>query len=367
MKKEALINVQNLRVVFDVGKKQRTIIDDIDYVLHRGEVLGIVGESGSGKTQSVFAILGIEIGSPGIVGGNIEISLGKREVIYDLEPVIQSSVRKKVDKEMTFYSKNEYLWNRSLKKMYCNIRGKRIFLMFQDPKSYLNPFWTVEKHFKQVVPQVVQQNGGIERIIQNALTKFGLYEYERIKKSYPNELSGGEIQRIMIALGYACRPDIIIADEITTGLDVINEKSVVIHLKRLIEDTTLNHNGVLPAIILISHDLGFISKLADKIFVMYAGQGFEFGDAQTILNPKVKKKHPYTKRLLEIYNQTHKIGYIEGDPPKLDNPPSGCRFHERCHVFISNKSLGCDITPPQDFGDLTVYNHQIRCKLYEQT
>lgn len=365
MKKEALIEVQNLRVVFNVGKYQRTIIDDIDYTLQRGEVLGIVGESGSGKTQSAFALLGLGRDLPGIVDGEVSISFGNSHSPHTLAPLIQSTVRKKKYDESIIYYKNDYLWNRSIKKLYRSIRGRRIFLMFQDPTSYLNPFWTVGKHFRQVVPRSIQAEDDIEIIIRNALTLFGLFDYERIMQSYPHELSGGMNQRVMIALGYACRPDIIIADEITTGLDVVNQRSVITHLRRMMEGSENNQGTILPGIILISHDLGFVSKLADKIFVMYAGQGVEFGSAEIILDPEVKNKHPYTRQLLEIYSQTHSLGYIEGDPPKLDNPPEGCRFHERCYAFKNNLSLACNSSPPSDFGDLSKDDHHIRCKLYE--
>lgn len=359
-----LVKLTNLRVVYNMGRHQRTVIDDIDYVLHRGEILGVVGESGSGKTQSAFALLGIENGSPGIVSGEISILFQNPKDKINLGELIRSVVQDKGVKNKRRYKKNEYIWHRKIKKLYKDIRGKRIFLMFQDPRSYLNPFWTIEKHFRQVVPKEIQVRDGIQKIIHLALTKFGLYDVEKIAANYPHELSGGMNQRVMIALGYACQPDIIIADEITTGLDVINQKAVVEHLKQLMISSE-NHRHNPPGIILISHDLGFISKLADTIFVMYAGQGVEFGNAQTILNLDVKRKHPYTRELVNIYRGKHRLGYIIGDPPKLDNPPSGCRFHERCPDFKDNNDLECNISPPMDFGNLLENNHQIRCKLYE--
>jgi len=120
-----------------------------------------------------------------------------------------------------------------------------------------------------------------------------------------------------------------------------------------------------PGVILISHDLGFISKLADRIFVMYAGQGFELGDAATILDLNENYKHPYTRELIEIYHKVHKKGYIDGDPPTLNQPPTGCRFHTRCSVFKNHPHLQCDTVPPRDFLDLHETNHQIRCRKFE--
>jgi len=359
-----LVTLNNLRVVYNIGKHQRTVIDDIDYILHHGEILGVVGESGSGKTQSAFSILGIENSSPGIVFGEVKICFHDQSNGINLGDLIHSTTQHVKTENGVWYKKNEFQWKKTIKKIYKNVRGKRIFLMFQDPRSYLNPFWTIDKHFQQVVPKEIQKATPIKTIMQSSLTKFGLNDVAQIATCYPHELSGGMNQRVMIALGYACRPDVIIADEITTGLDVVNQKAVVNHLKQLMKTSKENGAANPPGIILISHDLGFVSKLADTIFVMYAGQGMEYGDAKIILDPRAQKKHPYTKELVEIY--LHKSEYIRGDPPKLDNPPSGCRFHERCTVFENNRHLGCDITPPRDFTRMKRGKHQIRCKLFEK-
>jgi len=357
-----LLNVSNLKVVYGKDGNQVTVIDDIDYQLHRGKVLGIVGESGSGKTQSSFSLLGIESGRPGIVEGNIDFNFNRHSTSY-LNKIINREIVKKNISGATQYIKNFRNWEKSISKFYRNIRGKRIFLMFQDPKSYLNPFWNIKKLFTTVIPQEIIDINGFDTIFQKSLLKFGLDNYREIEQKYPHQLSGGQIQRVMIALGYACSPDIIIADEITTGLDVVNQRIVVDNLKKLLDNVSNNHNKKLPGIILISHDIGFISKLANHILVMYAGQGLEYGTADKLLDPNYKPKHPYTSKLLNIYLGGQE--YIEGDPPNISAPPVGCRFHERCDIFNKNQKLQCDQFFPKDFKDMNYYSHQIRCRLYE--
>jgi len=351
-----LVSVTNLKIVFNNGDHQKVIIDDIDFNLSRGEILGIVGESGSGKTQSAFSILGIENGDPGIVGGDIVLKIGNNKTSNGA--ILNDIVKEEMHGEDTYYKKNRRLWKNYVNNNIKQIRGKNIFLMFQDPKSYLNPYWTIGKHFKRILP-AVGILGDVKSLTEEALSRFGLSGQD---KKYPHQLSGGQIQRAMIALGYACKPDIIIADEITTGLDVVNQAAVVNNLKLLLSN---NYSGKNPGVILISHDLGFISKLANRIFVMYAGQGFELGDANTILDLNIPFKHPYTRELIEIYHKVHKNGYIEGDPPTLDKTPSGCRFHTRCNVFKGKKDLNCDKASPLDFHELDNNDHQIRCRKFE--
>jgi len=354
---EPLLQVTNLRVVFDLqNSEQKRIIDDVDFVLNKGEILGIVGESGSGKTQTALAILGIHIQHPGVVKG--EIKFQKRTSGF--EDLSSSHIDKYVNclKGKTYF-KNEKKWKKSIDQQYKlhEIRGNRIFIMFQDPKSYLNPFWTIRKHFKKIVPTKSLNGLSHDEIMTEALKKFNL-PIDHVPDSYPHQLSGGMNQRVMIALGYACKPDVIIADEITTGLDIVNQVAVVKHLKQIQQECKLS-------IILISHDLGFISKLSDKILVMYNGQGMEYGPADIILDPKHLRKHPYTRELIEIFNESHKQGYISGEPPRRDEIINGCRFHKRCPENINNPDYNCSDNVPEDFTDLVQEPHQIRCMLFQ--
>lgn len=361
MNTQPLLQVTNLRVVFNLQQgKQKRIIDDVDFVLNRGEILGIVGESGSGKTQTVLALLGIHIQDPGVVKGEIKL--------YDADSVSEDLSSSHVNEYVGFsegktgrlYFKNEKKWKKSINRQYKlhEIRGKRIFIMFQDPKSYLNPFWTIRKHFQKIVPVKSLRGLSHEEVMMEALRKFNL-PVDHVPAAYPHQLSGGMNQRVMIALGYACKPDIIIADEITTGLDIVNQVAVVKHLKHIQQECNLS-------IILISHDLGFISKLSDKILVMYNGQGMEYGPADIILDPRQSEKHPYTRELMEIFNESHQQGYISGEPPRRDEIINGCRFHKRCREYLNNPDLNCSAQVPADFTDLTKKQHQIRCVLFQK-
>lgn len=363
MDKETILEVENLQVVFNVENGgQKRILDDVDLLLKKGNTLGIVGESGSGKTQTVFSVLGIHVQEPGMVKGAVKLldKENSNNTVNLTQKLIKNTVTTSKNKNSVFYHKNIKRWNKGINKVYIlhQIRGKKIFIMFQDPKSYLNPFWTVKKHFSKIVKPLLKKGENFEKVMSDALNKFKLPLGEIIYK-YPHELSGGMNQRVMIALGYACKPDIIIADEITTGLDIVNQVAVIKHLKDIQKECQLS-------IILISHDIGFISKLADDILVMYNGQGMEFGPSEVIFNLSEEKKHPYTKELLEIFYETHDKGYISGEPPKREEIISGCRFHKRCPVFQNAPDkYKCDEIPPKDFTDLKKKPHQVRCKIYE--
>lgn len=362
MQNDILLNVENLKIVYELGEnRQKLIVDDVDFLLRKGEILGIVGESGSGKTQTVYALLGIHVRNPGVVEGNVKLADQSNSGFIQLvaDPV-RNTVRTRKRGERLFYSKNTKRWRREINRFYekKEIRGKRIFIMFQDPKSYLNPFWTIRQHFQRIVPESICKESSSESVMLDALRRFKLPE-NQVPHKYPHELSGGMNQRVMIALGYACRPDIIIADEITTGLDIINQVAVVKQLKELQEERQLS-------IILISHDIGFIAKLANSIFVMYNGQGMEFGHRDDILNMDIQQKHPYTRELLDIFYGNHEKGYIVGEPPGRDEIIDGCRFHTRCSQFLKTpEKLLCNKIPADDFGDLSTELHQIRCKLFQ--
>ena len=380
-KTQPILEVSNLRIIFGENEQKR-IIDDVDFFVNKGEILGIVGESGSGKTQSVLATLGIQSRSPGMVSGsikyhnsflkgNVEKKLlnnndwkhknqNKTKFIDSIEltdDLIKKYIKKEKNNQSTFYAKDDKMWKKCISNRFeeLHIRGSRVFLMFQDPKSYLNPFWTIRKQFEHLLPSTQEQKS----IINKVMKRFNLEPVNEVLDKYPHQLSGGMNQRVMIALGAAIKPEIIIADEITTGLDLINQVAVVEHLKELKKE----HK---QTIIIISHDIGFIQKLADKILVMYNGQGVEFGYAKDILNLNTSYKHPYTKQLIEIFQGVK--DYIPGEPPKRYKVEKGCRFHTRCEDFLNNRNrLYCDKKAPEDFLPFENYDeniHRVRCKLF---
>lgn len=349
-----LLSVKDLSVVFDLDEnKQKKILDDVDLHLKKGSILGIVGESGSGKTQTIYAILGLHINNPGLVNGSIKLNLPNRQKFIELNGSVKDYIQ--------FYNQKYYKkrkWIKKIDEIYDkhNIRGQKIFIMFQEPKSYLNPYWTIAQHFENILPDKIKQENNVNKLIIETLEKFNL-PANKILDQYPHEMSGGMNQRIMVALGYACEPDIIVADEITTGLDIVNQVAVVNQLKKIQGEKN-------QSIIVISHDIGFISKLADDILVMYSGQGVEFGPREKVLNVNEDYKHPYTKDLLEIFHGKKK--YIQGDPPKRDEIIQGCRYHTRCEVYQNNKeNLNCDKKAPQDFSELNANSHEIRCNQFE--
>ncbi|MCK5682884.1 ABC transporter ATP-binding protein [bacterium] len=350
MNNNLLIQIENLRISFFDKNILKTVVDDVDFNLQRGEILGIVGESGSGKTQTALSLLGIQSGWPGIIGGSMKYFDKDNNCKEMLVPILDGSL----NKTGKIIVKDKRKWRNQSKIMYQNIRGKKVFMMFQDPKSYLNPYWNVKKHFKRILNLDGMKME--DKFIYECLERFGLEK--NIAEEYPHSLSGGESQRVMIALGYACKPEVIIADEITTGLDLVNQLRVVKHLKDLKKEMDLS-------IILISHDLGFVSKLADKILVMYAGQGMEYGPIEKVLNEKENFKHPYTKTLIQIYSDKSTVKFIKGPPPdRYLSDKSGCRFHARCSIF-KEKKLDCDKNNPADFNEIKSDSHYIRCKLYE--
>lgn len=339
------LSVNNLRIVFWDKGEEKTVVDDIDFSVRQGEILGIVGESGSGKTQAALAVLGIQSALPGIVKGSVTYPDRNHEL---LEGILSKTVSQKER-----WQKDQKSWRLGIDSMYKGIRGRKMFMMFQDPKSYLNPFWTVQEHFEKLMKKAEKSSEPVR--IKEYLHRFGLSE--TMADKYPHELSGGMNQRVMIALGAACEPEILIADEITTGLDLVNQLLVVKHIREVKEQGR-------QAIILISHDLGFISKLADKILVVYAGQGMEYGPADVVLNDQNTKHHPYTKLLIDIYRKRDTIAYLDGPPPdRYLGMKKGCRFYTRCPKYKQNPDLACEYMTPKDFDPDNGDYHFIRCLL----
>ncbi|ELY35863.1 peptide ABC transporter ATP-binding protein [Haloferax volcanii DS2] len=205
------------------------------------------------------------------------------------------------------------------------IRGSDIAMVFQDPSTSLNPVYTIRN---QMI-EVITTNRGVskpeaEDIAHETLEEVEMPRPEGVLKSYPHELSGGMKQRVMIAMELACDPELIIADEPTTALDVTIEKKVLSIFSKLVEEHNLS-------VLWITHDLGVVAQFCDRVGVMYAGEIVEFGTVRDIFH---RPTHPYTRELLKtipnVANPKDSLGVIEGSVPNLVNPPSGCRFHPRC-------------------------------------
>ena len=288
-----LLEVKNLRTSFFTDAGEVKAVNDVSFTLDRGKVLGIVGESGSGKSVTAYSIMQILAPTGKIVGGS---------VILDGEELVGAS-----EKQMK------------------EIRGNKISIIFQDPMTSMNPTYTVGHQLEEAILLHTHRNKeqAKERAIE-MLRLCNVNEPEKRVKQYPHELSGGMRQRAMIAMALACEPDILIADEPTTALDVTIQAQILDLMKSLQEELGM-------AIIMITHDLGVVAQLCDEVIVMYAGGICEQGSADEIFyNPK----HEYTKGLMHSIptadTSGQKLKPIEGTPIDLLNMPKGCPFGPRC-------------------------------------
>lgn len=290
-----IIEVNDLRVHYMARNRTVKAVDRVSFALGRSETLGLVGESGCGKSTLGFSILRL-VPPPGkIVSG---------EIVFDGEDLLQ-----KTETDMR------------------KIRGKRLSMIFQDPMTSLNPLMKIGDHIVETIR--VHEDVSNEEAWKRAeklLDRLGIPR-ERLK-DYPHQFSGGMRQRIMIGLGLVLNPSLMVADEPTTSLDVIVEAQILELLKELKRDYNLT-------LILITHNMGVVSELADEIAVMYAGEIVELADTSSLYE---RPFHPYTMKLLKsipnIRLTEQHIESIPGSPPDLANPPTGCRFNPRCPYAV---------------------------------
>lgn len=290
---ENLLQVKNLQTQFDTDAGVVKAVNGISFNLEKGKVLGIVGESGSGKSVTAYSILRILVDPGKVVGG---------EVLFEDDDILK-------------YSKRQMR----------SFRGEKISIIFQDPMTSLNPVYTIGNQLMEAILLHTNRNRkqARERAIE-MLTLVGVNDPQKRIKQYPHELSGGMRQRVMIAMALACEPDILIADEPTTALDVTIQAQIL----ELMQDL---QKKLGMAIIIITHDLGVIADMCDEIIVMYAGRVCERGTADEIFyNPK----HEYTKGLMrsipKLGSGHIRLQPIGGTPVDLLNLPAGCAFASRC-------------------------------------
>ncbi|MEK7441910.1 MAG: ABC transporter ATP-binding protein, partial [Chloroflexota bacterium] len=294
-----MLEVRNLKTYFYTEDGVVKAVDGVDFSVNRGEVMGLVGESGCGKSVTSLTIMRL-IGVPGrVVEG---------EIIFDGQDVLKMS-------------ENEMM----------KLRGNRISMIFQQPQSALNPVFKVGDQIAEVlnIHQSLGKQAGWERAI--ALLKMvGISDAERRAHAYPHELSGGMAQRVMIAMALACAPELLIADEPTTALDVTIQAQILDLMRDL-------RTKMQASIILITHDLGVIAEMAERVAVMYAGQIVEQTDVRTLF---ADPKHPYTKGLIGsipvIGVVKGELDVIPGTVPNLVNLPPGCRFAPRCRFRVEH-------------------------------
>ena len=288
-----LLQVKNLSTTFSVDAGEVRAVNGISFNLDHGKVLGIVGESGSGKSVTAYSIMRILVEPGRITGG---------EILYNGEDIVRYS-----EKQMRQF------------------RGKRVSIIFQDPMTSLNPTFTIGNQLREAILLHTDRDRRQANVrALEMLQLVGVNEPEKRLKQYPHELSGGMRQRVMIAMALACEPDILIADEPTTALDVTIQAQILELMKDLQKKLGM-------AIIMITHDLGVIADMCDEIIVMYAGRVCERGTVDEIFyNPR----HEYTKGLLrsipKLDTNHAKLHPIAGSPVDLTNMPKGCAFASRC-------------------------------------
>jgi oligopeptide/dipeptide ABC transporter ATP-binding protein len=322
---ERLLEVRGLSTHFDTRQGVVKAVDGADFYVNRGEVLGLVGESGCGKSVTSLSIMGL-VPKPGkVVAGEI-LFAGKN--IADMKA---AELR--------------------------DLRGEHISMIFQQPSSALNPVYRAGAQIKEVFELHRDWSSEVEeeKVIE-MLAKVGIPDPKRRAASYPHELSGGMAQRIMIAMALACEPELLIADEPTTALDVTIQAQILDLIRDLQQKSK-------TAVILITHDLGIVAEMADRVAVMYAGEIVEEADVRTIFRNPL---HPYTQGLIGsipvLGALRERLDVIPGVVPSMIDLPAGCRFAPRCGPRVEHGLQICTQQEP-DLREVED-GHKARCWLY---
>ena len=321
---EPILSVKDLSVSFNAFAGKVHAVRDVNFDLYKGETLAIVGESGSGKSVTTKAILGILAKNGHIDSGTI---------MYQGQDMAKY-------KEADFYK----------------IRGKRISLVFQDPLSALNPIMKIGKQITEalILSKAIEKSKAKARAIE-LMEAVGIPNAAERYDAYPFQFSGGMRQRVMIAIALSCEPDLLIADEPTTALDVTIQSQVLLMIRNL-------RDRLGTSLIMITHDLGIVAQTCDNVAVMYAGEIIEIGSAEDIFTKS--KHHPYTDGLFgslpNLKSKTRRLTPIAGLMPDPTALPKGCKFAPRCSKCMEI----CKEIPPKFY---TANGHSIRCHLYRST
>ncbi|MFQ6074609.1 MAG: ABC transporter ATP-binding protein [Candidatus Bathyarchaeia archaeon] len=291
---EPLLSVRNLRTHFFTKRGVVKAVDDVSFDIHMGKTFGLVGETGCGKSVTALSVMGL-VPHPGrVVGGEVWF---KDRNLLEMGP-----------EELR------------------DVRGKEISMIFQDPLTSLNPVFTVGYQVDE--PLIFHKNLDdwlVEERTQEMLSRVGIPSPSQRRKNYPHQFSGGMRQRAMIAMALMCNPDLLIADEPTTALDVTIQAQILEMLKGLRENLDLS-------VLLITHNFGVVAEMCDRIAVMYAGNIVEVADAVTLFENPI---HPYTRGLMmclpSVDRKIDRLASIDGVVPSLIDPPVCCRFHNRCN------------------------------------
>lgn len=320
MNTDSLLTAENLSISFKTDGGRLTAVEGISFSVRKGELLGIVGESGCGKSVTSLAVMGL-IERPGEYSADRIMFDG-----MDISKISCDEMRK--------------------------LRGREMSMIFQEPLTSLNPLFTVGNQISEMflTHESMSKRAAKDKSV-DMLRKVGIPGAKNVYNNYPNSLSGGMRQRVMIAMALSLRPKLLIADEPTTALDVTIQAQILELMKKLMEEYN-------TAIMFITHDLGVVAEMADRVIVMYAGQIVEEADVYELFANPV---HPYTKGLLKSTIKVHelkdKLESIEGTVPSLSNMPKGCRFRPRCKFAQAACREGTVALTEVSSG------HKVRCSL----
>lgn len=325
-KGDYLLDIHGLKTYFYTEDGVVKAVDGVDIKVKRGETLGIVGESGCGKSVTSLSVMRL-IGAPG--------KITEGEILFDGRDLLKLS-----EQQMT------------------KIRGNRISMIFQQPTTCLNPVFKIGDQVAEVldIHQSLGREAGWKRAIE-LLRMVGIPEPQKRVNSYPHEISGGQAQRVMIAMALACAPELLIADEPTTALDVTIQAQILDLMRGLREKTG-------TSIILITHDMGVIAEMAERVVVMYAGQIVEEAEVKTLFAHPL---HPYTQGLLGsipvLGKVRERLDVIPGSVPNLLNPPPGCHFEPRCEMCkgLARERCKAEVPPLREIEP----DHFVRTWLYD--
>ena len=321
---EKILDIKDERLSFFTPAGEVKALNGVSFTMNQGDVLGVVGESGSGKSVTAYSVMGLTAYPGKLVGGKVWFNG------HEIENMKEKDFRK--------------------------IRGNEVSIIFQDPMTSLNPVYTIGNQIVEVIRLHTDKNkADAWARAKELLELVGINEPEKRLKQYPHELSGGMRQRVMIAIALACEPKLLIADEPTTALDVTIQAQILELMMDLKEKLGM-------AIIMITHDLGIVARMCEKIAVMYAGKIVEYGTTDEIF---YEPKHEYTKGLLRsiprLDSKDHeRLVPIEGTPVDMLNPPKGCPFAPRCGACM--KVCLREMPPRTDFSD----THYTQCWLCQK-